>query len=142
MKYFSNTLHFIILQCFSCTSSTALGVLHVELNCWDEEQGRSLLNWLTKAINISAYSTLISRSAFSSCICRAELKVSLNSNVSLFIGTFGMTYTWSVDLHKTMKYYTNYFNGIITNYPGTLTGNFFPQKLSIQRNIVFFFFFL
>ena len=32
-----------------------------------------------------------------------------------------MTYTWSIDLWKTMDYYTNYFNGIITNYPGSLT---------------------
>ena len=41
----------------------------------------------------------------------------------LHLGTFGMTYTWSVDLYKSLKYYTNYFNGIITNYPGALTGN-------------------
>lgn len=36
-------------------------------------------------------------------------------------GLFGMTYTWTVDKHSTLEYYTRYFNGIITNYPGSLT---------------------
>jgi len=32
-----------------------------------------------------------------------------------------MTYTWSIDRWDTMSYYINYFNGIITNYPGSLS---------------------
>ncbi|XP_066922651.1 dermonecrotic toxin LiSicTox-betaID1-like [Clytia hemisphaerica] len=53
---------------------------------------------------------------------KAYFGISKLSAINQAKGVFGMTYTWSVDLYKTMNYYSNYFNGIITNYPGILTG--------------------
>ncbi|XP_057296967.1 uncharacterized protein LOC130625870 [Hydractinia symbiolongicarpus] len=50
----------------------------------------------------------------------ANKKLSHLAALNKVKGVWGMTYTWSVDKHSTLDWYTNYFTGIITNYPGIL----------------------
>jgi len=50
----------------------------------------------------------------------ASFTVSKLAAINKAKGYFGMTYTWTVDKEVTLEYYTRYFNGIITNYPGSL----------------------
>ena len=37
-----------------------------------------------------------------------------------FLGVFSLTYAWTFNRASKMKEVANYFNGIITNYPGTM----------------------
>ena len=45
-----------------------------------------------------------------------------------------MTYTWSVDKKSTLEYYTRYFTGIITNYPGSLSEVLREQGIKLATN--------
>ena len=45
-----------------------------------------------------------------------------------------MTYTWTVDKKSTMEFYTLYFTGIITNYPGILSEVLREQGIKLATN--------
>ncbi|XP_057296753.1 uncharacterized protein LOC130625670 isoform X2 [Hydractinia symbiolongicarpus] len=49
-------------------------------------------------------------------------------------GVFGMTYTWSVDRSYTLEWYSNYFTGIITNYPGLLAKVVKDKKIRLATH--------
>lgn len=48
-------------------------------------------------------------------------------------GVWGMTYTWTLDKHSSLTWYVNYFDGIITNYPGTLATVLKEQGLQLAK---------
>ncbi|XP_057296966.1 dermonecrotic toxin StSicTox-betaIB1i-like [Hydractinia symbiolongicarpus] len=61
----------------------------------------------------------------------ANKKLSHLAALNKVKGVWGMTYTWSVDRHSTLDWYTNYFTGIITNYPGTLANIVKNKKIKL-----------